>query len=114
MGRLALATGAALGLALASTPALADESGDFIVENNADFTIYAGCAMRYSVDADTEVDISGCTWGIHIRQDPDGQSTYHPHNCSDPTPVHRIEVESHTLGGTPALTLAESCEAASE
>lgn len=114
MKKLALGIGMAMGLAVSSTPVLA---GEFIVENDVDYIIYAGCGPRYSVAAGSESRVIDCAWGIHIRQQPDGDSAMHTHDCSDPSPIHRIRVTDGSdmavaIDGQPGMGFKHSCESA--
>ena len=114
MRKMALAISMVMGLAAASTPALAQE---FIVENDWHTMIYAGCGTQWSVTVGSESPTIDCQWGIHIRQDPAGDSAMHSHDCSDPNPIHRIRVTDSSavavvIDGTAGMAFAHSCEAA--
>ena len=122
MRKLALATGMALGLAVASAPASA---GEFIVENNlsstADFaaTLYVGCGAQYVVYQGNSSIPLDCPWGIHIRIHLGGDASIHSHDCSSPAnPIHRIQVGfagsvPATPDGPDDLAYSHSCEGAS-
>lgn len=113
MRKPTLAIIVAMATVMVATPMLA---GVFIVENDFDATLYVGCGTQYSVAAGSESDTIDCSEGIDIRFQPGGDPAIHSHDCSDPTPVHRIRVTDSTaavaLDGQKGMAFSHSCESA--
>ena len=111
MRKLAQAISVAMGMAVVSGPALA---AGFIVDNDTDRMIYAACGPVFSVSPRTASDIIDCSSGMTIL-DAGGDHDEHAHGCSDPTPVHRIEVTTSSVigdDGMNELEFSHSCESA--
>ena len=113
MRKPTLAIVVAMAVAMAATPVRA---GEFIVENDLGATLYVGCGTQHSVAAGSESDAIDCSEGIDIRLEPGGDPGIHSHDCSDPTPVHRIRVTDSTaavaLDGQRGMAFSHSCESA--
>ena len=111
MRRLALAIGVSMGLAVAPTPALAEQ---FVAENQLDFTVFVGCGNMFrTLSSGWDTAVFECSQGITFQMFAgiDDTAREHDHYCSDPTPVQRIRVE-HRLAPSTNWAFQYSCEAA--